>query len=215
MDNLPEPVCADCVGFVPKDPENRQSSTGRCLLRKELGDIPPDLKYCSLVKVRSGSMGKVIIPDVTKAKVARGSGIRRDTSVTRIERRTLESPIIGDTTGVIDMDKNGLKAVLRELLEEETLYGYPDMGAKWLGGKLVLEPSDPENQSKEIPIEAFFHKIVMLRDRIRVLEAKLNGNKTLLEQEKVELQGYISKCYGTLTTFNVLFAEKEDQFSSK
>ncbi len=113
------------------------------------------------------------------------------------------------------MDRDGLKQVLRELLEEETLYGYPEMGSRWQGGSLRMQPGDGELQSKEIPLEGFFHKIVMLRDRLRVLEAKLNSHPKLSEQDKVELQAYVSKCYGTLTTFNVLFADRADTFSSK
>lgn len=113
------------------------------------------------------------------------------------------------------MDRNGLKQVLRELLEEETLYGYPELGGRWEGGTIVLRPADDENQPKEIPLDTFFRKIVMLRDRLRVLEAKINGSSKLEAQEKVELQGYISKCYGTLTTFNVLFRDRDDHFRSK
>ena len=113
------------------------------------------------------------------------------------------------------MDRDGLKQVLRELLEEETLYGYPEIGARWSEGTLVLKPADPDLQPKEIPLESFFHKIVMLRDRLRVLEAKINSQKTLAEAEKVELQGYITKCYGTLTTFNVLFRDTADQFKTR
>lgn len=113
------------------------------------------------------------------------------------------------------MDRDGLKQVLRELLEEETLYGYPEMGGRWQGGTLVLKPADSENQPKEVPLEALFHKIVMVRDRLRVLEAKINGHDKLPAQDKLELQSYISKCYGTLTTFNILFGDRADQFSSK
>jgi hypothetical protein len=113
------------------------------------------------------------------------------------------------------MDREGLKQVLRELLEEETLYGYPEMGARWRDGTLVMKPGTDDNQPKEIPLEAFFHKIVMVRDRLRVLESKINSHNKLEEAEKVDLQGYISKCYGTLTTFNILFQDKEDQFNSK
>jgi len=113
------------------------------------------------------------------------------------------------------MDRNGLKQVLRELLEEETLFGYPEMGQRWDGGTLVIKPGDAETQPKEIPLETFFHKIVMVRDRLRVLEAKINGSDALSPQDKIELQGYVSKCYGTLTTFNALFRNKSDHFSSK
>lgn len=113
------------------------------------------------------------------------------------------------------MDREGLKQVLRELLVEEAVLGTPEMGSRWEGGTLILRPADPSLQAKEVPLATFFHKIVMLRDKLRVLEAKVNGHPGLSEQEKVELQGYVSRCYGTLTTFNVLFADKDDHFTSK
>ena len=130
-------------------------------------------------------------------------------------RPTLGAPVEGDTEGEILVDRDGLKQVLRELLEEETLYGYPEMGSRWQGGTLVLNPGAEETQSKELPLDTFFHKIIMVRDRLRVLEAKINSNDKLGDGDKVELQSYISKCYGTLTTFNVLFRDKADQFTSK
>ena len=113
------------------------------------------------------------------------------------------------------MDRDGLKQVLRELLEEETVYGYLELGRKWEGGTLVLKPGDDSLQPKEVPVETFFHKIIMVRDRLRVLEAKVNGHDNLSKTDKIEMQQYISKAYGTLTTFNVLFQNKEDQFRSK
>lgn len=85
------------------------------------------------------------------------------------------------------------------------------MGEKWNGGKMILQPGTSGLQSKEVPIETFFHKIVMVRDRLRVLEQRVNSSK-LSDEEKFDIQQYITRIYGSLTTFNVLFADKEEYF---
>jgi hypothetical protein len=87
-----------------------------------------------------------------------------------------------------------------------------EIGNKWTGGTITLKPGDTSLKSKEIPIDIFFNKIVMLRDRLRVLEQHINSNKKLSEEDKVDLQQYITRCYGSLTTFNVLFKYTTDQF---
>ncbi|MEO5944602.1 MAG: hypothetical protein ABIP30_14735, partial [Ferruginibacter sp.] len=86
------------------------------------------------------------------------------------------------------------------------------LGDKWLNGLMLLQPADKTLKPKEIPIQDFFHKIIMLRDRLRVLEQNINSNKTLNDEEKVNIQQYITRCYGSLTTFNVLFRNKEQWF---
>jgi len=86
------------------------------------------------------------------------------------------------------------------------------LGDRWIGGTMLLQPADKTLKPKEIPVDDFFHKIVMLRDRLRVLEQNINSNKKLSDEDKVNMQQYVTRCYGSLTTFNVLFKNKEHWF---
>ena len=104
------------------------------------------------------------------------------------------------------------KLILGTLDKYGMLQEVVPLGDKWTGGKMILQPSNPGLQSKEIPIETFFHKIVMLRDRLRVLEQNINSNTKLSDEEKVDMQQYITRIYGSLTTFNILFSDKEQYF---
>lgn len=104
------------------------------------------------------------------------------------------------------------KSLIKVLRAHSDISEVVELGDKWDGGTLVLQPADSSLQSKQIPIEAFFHKIIMVRDRLRVMEQRINAATNLSDEEKVNLQQYITRIYGSLTTFNVLFKHREDQF---
>ena len=104
-----------------------------------------------------------------------------------------------------------LEQLLRRVIREEAGVTPVAPAEKWRGGHLVLRPGTPGLQEKSWPIETFFHKVVMVRNRLRTLEQQLNASD-LPDDVKVKLQAYVSGCYGTLTSFNVLFADEDDQF---
>ena len=110
------------------------------------------------------------------------------------------------------MDEATFRSVLREILHDELGISDAPLGDKWRGGELVLKPGKEGVKEHRVPIDALLHKVVMIRDRLRVLEQKINQHPRLADDEKVSLQQYITGCYGSLTTFNVLFRDEEDRF---
>lgn len=114
----------------------------------------------------------------------------------------------GGSVTLADVEQ-ALENILDRKLNEMELV---PLGNKWNNGTLILKPGEEGLQSKEMPIETFFHKIVMVRDRLRLIEQKINSNKTLTDEEKIDLQQYVTGIYGSLTTFNVLFKETHHQF---
>jgi hypothetical protein len=110
------------------------------------------------------------------------------------------------------MDADEFRRVLSEVIRDELGVSDVEIAGRWEGGEMVLKPGKEGTQEKRIPLESLFHKIVMIRDKLRVLEQKINGHPKLASDEKVQLQQYVTGCYGSLTTFNALFANREDQF---
>jgi hypothetical protein len=113
---------------------------------------------------------------------------------------------------LLDMNADEFREVLREVIRDELGVGEIELGGRWEGGEMILKPGKEGTAEKRVPLEGFFRKIVTIRDKLRVLEQKVNGHPNLTAEDKVQMQQYVTQCYGTLTTFNVLFANKGDQF---
>ena len=124
----------------------------------------------------------------------------------------LEEIIAENVTVEVETVSQVEKSLLKILRQWSDVTEIVPIGDKWIGGTMLLQTADKTLKPKEIPIDDFFHKIVMLRDRLRVLEQNINSNKKLTDEEKVGIQQYITRCYGSLTTFNVLFKNKEQWF---
>ena len=131
---------------------------------------------------------------------------KRNTDLTVLEKQEDAKPQTGLSIAEIE------KVMSYVLDRYGALNEIVPLGDKWQGGTILLQPANPELKPKEIPIEVFFHKIVMLRDRLRVLEQNINSHSVLTAEEKINLQQYITRVYGTLTTFNILFSEKDHFF---
>ena len=142
--------------------------------------------------------------ELLEAEVPARIPLQREANLTRREEMDGEEAMIQEE----------LRAAIRGALQDLLAMGDVDLEGRWTGGTMVLKPGKSETQAKEIPLDQFFHKIVMVRDQLRVLEQKINAHPKLTDEDKVALQHYITRCYGSLTTFNVLFKAPEDRFSS-
>jgi len=196
--------CGSCSFFFPLRRNDDGVGEGEC----RLGCWPPPLREtatCASHKAVGTSW-----KDALKRKQAAGTPRRyREDAASEPTRRPLPQEID------VDMDQDEFRQVLRQVIQEELGLGDIAMSDRWRGGEVVLKPGREGTQDKSIPLDTFFHKIVMVRDKLRVLEQKVNGHKALSADEKVQLQQYITGCYGSLTTFNVLFKDRDDAFSGQ
>lgn len=136
---------------------------------------------------------------------------RRSTSSSTPHEPAPRAPLVIPEE-LLDMNADEFRSVLREVIRDELGVAEVALGGRWEGGEVILKPGKEGTQEKRFPIDTFFHKVVMVRDKLRVLEQKINAHPALTADDKVQMQQYITQCYGSLTTFNVLFAEKNDQF---
>jgi hypothetical protein len=143
------------------------------------------------------------------------SPVRQRTAASTVERDPMPFVSERERTGPVMSIPNAtddLELLLRRVLREESGVTAVVPAEKWRGGTIVLRPGTPGVQEKSFPIETLFHKVVMVRNRLRTLEQQVNASE-LPDDAKIKLQSYITGCYGSLTTFNVLFADEDDQFS--
>jgi hypothetical protein len=207
--------CGTCARFVRVSESIDQNGEvrrhGQCLLGVW---SPPiyETNTCSQ-HIRKGQVKDVLRVQVRARRSTFGGG--RSTPRSSDAGATYAPRDFTLPEEITDMDAEEFRQVLRDVIRDELGVGEVALGGRWEGGELVLKPGKEGTAEKRIPIESLFHKIVMIRDKLRVLEQKVNGHPRLSAEDKVQMQQYVTQCYGTLTTFNVLFAERSDGFTGQ
>ncbi len=192
--------CGSCGWYMKLRTDDDGAGWGEC----RLGCWPSPLKdtaTCSSHK----AVGQSFQGSLKRKKVA-GAPRRYASDPEPYQPKTLPQDL------GIDMDQDEFREVLREVLFDELGVREVPIGDRWNGGELVMKPGKEDTQDKTIPLDIFFRKIVMVREKLRLIEQKINSNKKLDADDKVQLQQYVTQAYGSLTTFNVLFKDKGDQF---
>ncbi len=187
--------------------EDERGPIGPCLLKVRLGDFPGTAPACERRLSRDEAVPSPKPQGSMPRRAARPSGpvVHRAAAKEGDARKDLPLP-----EELTDMTRDEFVQAIREALRDEAQE--VRLAPKWEGGTVVLRPGDPGTQPKEIPIDSLLHKVVMIRDRLRVLEQKINAHEKLTDAEKVDMQQYVTRCYGSLTTFNQLFRDETERF---
>jgi hypothetical protein len=180
--------------------EDERGPIGPCRLGVRPGDFPGTAPACERYLSRDAAIPPAPPPAAERHRAPRPAR-------PLVHRAAELSSLPEELTA---MTREEFAQAIREALREET--SEIRLAPKWEGGSIVLKPGDPGTQPKEIPLDALLHKIVMIRDRLRVLEQRINAHEKLSDAEKVDMQQYVTRCYGSLTTFNVLFRDERDRF---
>jgi|GEM_PF-148586 len=215
------PICGTCVVYRVIE-TRRGLLLGTCRIRTDRGEFPCTAPLCDSYVPRGGALDAKgrstdsAAPVAVQIARAAGNVPSRSRSSNSTSPRVTPAPrvrIPDGPCGELEMTREELKSLIREAMDEERGGGAATLAPRWEGGIALLKPADATLQAKELPLDALFHKVVMIRDKLRVLEQKLNSNPKLTDAEKVDLQSYITGCYGSLTTFNVLFRDREEGFT--
>ncbi len=230
-----EKVCGNCKLWSAISVDSGRGWVGQCRVQPARGLFVPSAPICDVFAPRGGvSLPKPVVAEPPRPKriqnIAPVIVRRREDGTAALPVRAAPVSARGNEqvdfgpemklhdselqfSGSTPTQSTGVSMTRAELMEvflEATGQAEVSLAPKWEGGMVQMVPKD--GQAKEIPIDSLFHKVVMVRDRLRTLEQKLNAHPKLTAAEKVEMQQYVTRCYGSLTTFNVLFREKGDQF---
>lgn len=209
-----EKVCGNCKLWRAHSVDAQRGWVGTCRLQPSRGLFPPAAPWCDAFVARGEHVPeRDTAPARARALKPIGPAVR---SAGGAVKTTLGGPSLApriDPSTEIDLEGATMtRAELMELFLEASGLAEVPLAQKWEGGTVKLVPGNAQLQPKDIPIDGLFHKVVMIRNNLRTLEQKLNSHPKLTDAEKVELQQYITRSYGSLTTFNVLFKDKNDQF---
>jgi hypothetical protein len=199
MAENPEKSCGSCGAFTQYGVHATHGAVGACA-RGMISYPVPATAICGEYRARGTAH------EITPLKMRKAAAPRDPSPSVVVRRPPLPEEID------LDMDIATFRTVLQEVLREELGLSEARIQPRFQGGELILKPGKEGTAEKRIPIETFFHKIVMIRDKLRVLEQRVNAHTGLTDEDKVGMQQYITGCYGTLTTFNVLFSDPTDGF---
>ena len=199
MTESPDKSCGSCGAFTQYGVHTTHGAVGSCA-RGMITYPVPAASICGEYRARGTAH------ELAPLKIRKPA--TREPAATAVVVRRPPLPEEID----LDMDIATFRSVLQEVLREELGLGEARIQPRFQGGELILKPGKEGTAEKRIPLETFFHKIVMIRDKLRVLEQRVNAHTGLTDEDKVTMQQYITGCYGTLTTFNVLFADPAEGF---
>ncbi|MDP1827321.1 MAG: hypothetical protein Q8L48_28865 [Archangium sp.] len=209
-----ERVCGNCKLWRAHSLDAVKGWVGNCRVQPNRGLFVPAAPLCDAFVGRHETVTATASAVVARARALKPIGplVRRADGREQLVDAPSRVAAVDPSTPIDFEGDSMTRQELMELFLEASGLADVPLAGKWEGGTVRLIPADEKLQAKDLPIDAIFHKVVMVRDRLRTLEQKINGHPKLSDTDKVDMQQYVTRCYGSLTTFNVLFKDKADQF---